>query len=112
LKSWTRGSGELAGRPDRKIPPARGALVLDGNGIDERRGEVNPINPDVAFGLAMDGVAQELATTTQQVQGKGVPQTTEVHRPQFSQQAAASAHPQAGPGRSPPTSMAWYEPTK
>jgi hypothetical protein len=28
--------------------------------------------------------------------------TSEVHRPQFSQRAAASARPQAGPGRSAP----------
>jgi hypothetical protein len=32
------------------------------------------------------------------------PGTLEVHRPQFSQRAAASVHPQAGPDRSPPTS--------
>jgi hypothetical protein len=48
-----------------------------------------------------------------QGQGQGAMQggggTSEVHRPQFSQRAAASAHPQAGPDRNPPTPMGWDE---
>jgi hypothetical protein len=35
-----------------------------------------------------------------------------VHRPQFSQRAAASTHPQAGPDRSPPTPTGWNKLTK
>jgi hypothetical protein len=38
--------------------------------------------------------------------------TSEVHRPQFSQRAAAGAHPLAGPDRSPPAHMVRNNPTK
>jgi hypothetical protein len=37
--------------------------------------------------------------------------TLEVHRPQFSQRAAASAHPQAGPNRIPSTPTGRIKPT-
>jgi hypothetical protein len=40
-------------------------------------------------------------------ESKGIGHTSEVHRPQFSQRAAARAHPQAGPDHSPPTPTGW-----
>jgi hypothetical protein len=53
--------------------------------------------------MSMGTTVRPRATTTQQVQGKGTSEggTSEAHRPQFSQRAAASAHPKAGPGHSP-----------
>jgi hypothetical protein len=60
----------------------------------------NPLWGEVPSPGNVDGNDGEATSTATNKSKEGG--TSEVHRPQFSQRAAASAHPQAGPDRSPP----------